>query len=259
MVELSQKKQGLIKEALQKGVEISLNDLIEIMDLKKQGLILDQLQNIKEFLNDWDLEIYPSPNSGDIFTPRVIKLQNRPTISEELIYSEIQNHESSCLELKSSLLYDYEKAADKNPNILFEHLRSEDVLFSVLKTIAAFLNSGGGILYVGLDDDGNPKDLINDCKLLGCESFNSDKWQLNLRSHVTGKFKDGAVLNDYIEISFIKILGFDVARVQVLGRRKLVFLKQKGVYKLYRRQGNQTTEVLFEDIEEFFENRVIKI
>jgi predicted HTH transcriptional regulator len=127
--------------------------------------------------------------------------------------------------------------------------------FSLLKTVAAFLNCGGGILFVGIDDTGVAIGLKHDCALLGCEKIDTDKWQLEFRNHITGKYKEGMSLNDYIDVDFVMVKGVYIARIHVRIRKRLTFLKQDKTFKLYRRQGNRTTEVLPEKIEEFLENR----
>jgi len=64
--------------------------------------------------------------------------------------------ESATLEFKSTLQWD---VVQNQPN---KHLRQ-----SVIKTVAAFLNSEGGILVVGVDDDKSVLGLDRDLKLLG--------------------------------------------------------------------------------------------
>jgi energy-coupling factor transporter ATP-binding protein EcfA2 len=68
----------------------------------------------------------------------------------------IKQGESTTVEFKSSLRWDYIQ------NNLNKELKHE-----VLKTICAFLNSDGGILFIGVDDQGQILGLENDYKTLG--------------------------------------------------------------------------------------------
>ncbi len=65
----------------------------------------------------------------------------------------IKHGESDTSEFKSSLIWDYEK---NQPTTEFF------IPFSIIKTIAAFLNSAGGKLLVGVDDKGNILGIEND-------------------------------------------------------------------------------------------------
>ncbi|MDB9439007.1 putative DNA binding domain-containing protein [Dolichospermum lemmermannii CS-548] len=63
--------------------------------------------------------------------------------------------ESPKLEYKSTLQWDVR-----------QNRKNEDLKFSVLKTIAAFLNSEGGTLIIGVEDDGNIFGLEQDLAIL---------------------------------------------------------------------------------------------
>jgi hypothetical protein len=247
--------QQLISSALTGGAETSINELIDVLDIRSQGMVLDQLQCIKDFLESWNLILIPQMITGDFNTARLIKSKNNPGNTADSVLSEIRKGESSHLEFKSSCLYDYKHAQEK-PDSTLKELKSEAVLHSTLKTVAAFLNCGGGVLMLGVRDDETILGLEKDCRILGCSQFDADKWELELRNHITGKFKDGVSLNDYISIDFIPISDVFIARIQVQARKRLAFLKSERSNKLYRRQGNRTVEVQIDEIEEFLENRV---
>lgn len=76
--------------------------------------------------------------------------------------------ESDIVEYKSSMLWDY-----KN------NTRSTDVQHAIAKTLAAFMNSDGGILIVGVSDDGKILGLEKDM-LLFSERKNWDGWTQSL-------------------------------------------------------------------------------
>ena len=248
----SSKLPTLISTALRTGVEITLDELASLLCLK--GMMLDQLSLIQKFFDDWQLEVSPTTATGDFGTARILRSRQMPLHNADTVTAEIRDGESSRVEFKASFLYDHKKS-QVMPGIALRELRSEEVLFSSLKTIAAFLNCGGGLLFAGLDDSASAVGLHYDCALLGCDAFDGDRWQIEFRNHLTGKFKDGVILNDYINVSFVLFNGLYVARIEINGRRRLAFLKSGGALKLYRRQGNRSVEVQIDEIEEFIETR----
>jgi predicted HTH transcriptional regulator len=77
----------------------------------------------------------------------------------------LKEEESKLLEFKSSMLY------DKNKKCINNHLSLD-----VIKSIASFLNSEGGTLYVGISPDRDIIGLENDFSLL-TKDKNFDGWQ----------------------------------------------------------------------------------
>lgn len=68
-------------------------------------------------------------------------------------YKNIKNGETKLVEFKSSLTWDVENERG-----------SQEVLLSAMKAIAGFLNTEGGILYIGIQDDGSVLGLENEYK-----------------------------------------------------------------------------------------------
>jgi len=126
------------------------------------------------------------------------------------VISELISHgESDNLEFKSTLRWDI-RQNKKNPAI--EH--------ASLKTMAAFINSDGGDLLIGVEDDGN---------ILGVEldGFpNDDKFLLHIWSLI--KSSMGQDISPYIKTTLEKFDGKTVCRVQCLPSPEPIFLRQKG-------------------------------
>jgi hypothetical protein len=117
--------------------------------------------------------------------------------------------ESYNLEFKSTFRWDL-RQEKKNPAI--EH--------ASLKTISAFLNSSGGHLLIGVEDDGH---------VLGIEldSFdNEDKFLLHFWNLV--KSSMGQEVTPYIRTRLEKIDGGTVCHVRCMRSPAPVFLRQKG-------------------------------
>jgi hypothetical protein len=251
----SDKKAAFISIAIREGKEVSLIQLFDIFGLSRDTYILDNIAAISTELGLWNLIILPDLSQGDLYNTRLIKSKNPIIVSQNQIDIDIQSYEGSHIEFKGSLLFDINKHKF-NQDLIFKQYRSENVLYESLKTIAAFLNCGGGVLYIGINDDGSIQGLQNDCMVLGYEDFNQDIFQLELRNQISGKFKDGKTINDYIDVVFFKKENFPFARVNVAKRNKLSFVIRDNTNILFKRQGNRTTEVKIEEMEEFIYHRI---
>ena len=150
----------------------------------------------------------------------------------------IQEGESKELEFKSSLRWSY----DKNElDIILEKV--------VVKTVAAFANAIGGILLLGVDDDGDILGLDHDYNTL--KSGNSDKYQLHIRNIFIKHF--GRVFTaQNIDINIISVDGNEICKILIVKSSTPLFVettdkngfKQK---KFYVRAGNMSDELPIED------------
>ncbi|MGH8071084.1 MAG: AlbA family DNA-binding domain-containing protein [Candidatus Entotheonellia bacterium] len=132
--------------------------------------------------------------------------------------------ESKRLEFKSTLRWDL-KQSRQNP----------ELSHAVLKTIAAFLNTDGGTLLVGIADDGTPIGIEKD------QFPNDDKFSLHLMNLV--KSSIGEVAATFVEMAFIKYRDVRVARVDCRPSPSPVYLRpNKGQHEeFYVRMGPGST------------------
>lgn len=110
---------------------------------------------------------------------------------------------------------------------------------AVIKTIAAFLNSGGGQLIVGVDDLGNIFGLEDDYKSL--PKPNADGFQ----NHFTNVFNTmiGPEFRPFVEMGIYREGGKDFCRINALFSNKPVYLRSDGQEEFYIRTGNGTTSL----------------
>jgi Schlafen, AlbA_2 len=245
----------LLQQATRRQAETTLPELFKIFELASGGT-LEKITIVNKSLSELGLRLVPDIEHGEIDTSRRIEIAEPLRVTEAEVLEDIQRREGEGLELKSSLIYDHNRAKN-DPDAKIAHLKSDDVLHSSLKTVAAFLTSSGGVLYVGVDNSGAVLGIEYDfpCIAASIEKQNADNWELHLRNCIEGRFKDGNGINDYVSCTVISIDGKQVARVEVFRRRKLAFLEVKGSYHLFRRQGNRTVEVPIDLVEEFIEVR----
>jgi predicted HTH transcriptional regulator len=88
------------------------------------------------------------------------KVSNTSTVYKETIIDRIKKRESSAIELKSSFRYD---VRNRKPNPKMEKI--------IAKTISAFMNSEGGTLLIGVDDENNVIGLQDDYETLKKTEF----------------------------------------------------------------------------------------
>lgn len=157
------------------------------------------------------------------------------TDSPEDLLESIKNGEDDKLEFKSTLRTNlYTNEIDKK----IEH--------SVLKTIAAFLNSEGGRLLIGVSDDG---------EILGIEKDrfeNNDKFNL----HFTNILKQ-QIGNEYLpflDFKLILIENKNILKVECLKSERPVFLKTSEGEKFYIRVGPASVKITGSKIIEYIKN-----
>ena len=130
--------------------------------------------------------------------------------------------ESDTVEFKSTLRYDL-RARSENKKLEYV----------IAKTIAAFLNSEGGDLFIGIDDNQNALGLSDDINTLSKKSI--DGFELQLIG-VIKKYIGGSHIT-HIKITFPVYDDVQVCRVRVAKSSKSVFTKFEGKEDFFVRSG----------------------
>lgn len=143
--------------------------------------------------------------------------------------------ESQRLEFKSSMRWDYHQ--NKTNKAL------EEV---VVKTIAGFMNAEGGILFIGVDDDGKPLGLEKDYASLARKD--ADGMEQFLYKLVVDYI--GVEFAENITISFPNLQDVEICSVTVIPNDKPVFVKKlDGAF--YVRTGNNTRHLNAQETVEY--------
>ncbi len=119
--------------------------------------------------------------------------------------------ESKRVEFKSTLRYDLRQTG-VNPKLLE---------YAIAKTIAAFLNTEGGDLFIGIDDKKNSLGLADDIETLNKK--NIDGFELKVQDLIKKYF--GVQFSKHIEITFPFFDNVQICRIQVAKSGKPVFTK----------------------------------
>jgi predicted HTH transcriptional regulator len=133
--------------------------------------------------------------------------------------------ESATLEFKSTLQWD-----------VVQHNVSKELRYSSLKTIAAFLNSSGGTLVIGVEDNGNVYGLERDLVQVKNQSLDGfGQLLINLINESIG-----AQYSSFIKTRFEQIAGQWVCAVDVNQAPQPIFTKTSKGTEFFVRAGNTT-------------------
>ena len=140
--------------------------------------------------------------------------------------------ESSTVEFKSSMLYDYE-TGQKNP-------RLKD---SLLRAIAAFINTNGGTIYVGVTDTGEIRGIEPDYRLIE-KHPNWDGWSQTLSNMINDKIDMPApfsyVSYDRVILDSSRGGPAEIAKITVLRAQTPAWIDAGGGRTLVTRQGTSS-------------------
>ncbi|MFH0820431.1 MAG: DUF262 domain-containing protein [Candidatus Peregrinibacteria bacterium] len=154
-----------------------------------------------------------------------IELKRKEDRKEDELREIILSLENEILEKKSTLRFDLREG---NINKKLEYV--------IAKTISAFLNSEGGTLIIGVDDNGNILGLEKDIQTL--EKQNLDGFSLHLRQ-VVKKYL-GENYENYLKISFPKIENKEICVIKISKSGKPVFVNIEGDKEFFVRNGGSS-------------------
>jgi hypothetical protein len=150
---------------------------------------------------------------------------SRKNVGNAKIKKIIQKGETESVEFKSSLRYDYNT-----------HTVNKGLEKPVLKTIAAFLNSGGGTLLIGVQDEGTILGLLEDYKSL--QRSNNDGFSQTLFNSMTSNL--GIEFSSFIQIEFSELDKKTICVVYVKASPEPVFVREGLNRDFYVRAGTTT-------------------
>lgn len=191
------------------------------------GLMKSQTEIYKKFTGDDDFKQQYQEFIFDF-------LRNESGI--ENISQLIQKGESQSLEFKSSLRWDVR-----------QEKINKDLEKVILKTIAGFLNSEGGQLIIGVEDNGNIFGLEKDYKALS--NGDRDKFENHLVQII--KTTIGVEFLKYIRFSFDNIDERDVCLITVVRASKPAYVKYKNEEEYFVRTGNNTSPLGMKETQDY--------
>lgn len=147
------------------------------------------------------------------------------------------------LDAGESAVVEFKSTARRN---LHTDKRDPAIEWAVVKTIAAFMNTDGGTLLVGVDDQGVPIGIESDYPFV--KGHDRDGWELWLTAVV--KTALGTVAATDLRVHFCTIEGRTIARIDVRPGADPVFATRKGESRevFFARLNNSTAELSGPDL-----------
>ncbi len=136
--------------------------------------------------------------------------------------------ENQYLEFKSSFVWDYR-----------QQRANKDLRLPTMKNVAAFMNSAGGVLLIGVDDEGEILGLENDFKTQ--RKPNVDGFENNFNMAFNRMI--GAEFRRYVDVVFETIEGKTICALYVKPSSEPVFLTHNNKEKFYIKTGNSSIDL----------------
>ena len=201
-----------------------LNENAELHKSIKSHLI----DNIDDFgIHSDDYAVFLEKRATSIY--KALKNRIEFTSTEKIEDTELKEliliGENEKLEMKSTLRYD-----------LRQNIVNKNLEYVIAKTVSAFLNSEGGILIIGVDDNGNALGLEKDIETFSKKDV--DGFELHLRNII--KKHLGSNFEKHLKITFPIIDEKMICKVKILKSGKPVFANFEGKDSFYVRNGNSS-------------------
>ncbi len=224
---------------------------------KKPSEYLDEIEknnpgNLKKFLIPDNSEMWKVENY-ELFLKRrkelivdaindfMSRLKEKNTEEEENPVDLIKGEENNIVEFKSSMRWSYnQNAVDKNLEAV------------VAKTISAFLNTNGGHLFIGVDDDNNILGLEKDYATLG-KRQNQDGFLQKLTDLIDNFL--GKSVHALIAIKFIELDNKDVCWIKAENSPYPIYLNDGNEKKFYIRTQNSSKEMYGDEADKYKRQR----
>jgi len=176
----------------------SMSDFLQIFKKSFEGLVIDRMEGNEDIfsrlMGDSDFRELAQDNLGQ----KLYRMLAKDSISEEdQIKLLIPNNESKMLEFKETFSLDVKKGN-----------KEKYIEKAALKTIGAFLNSEGGDLLIGVNDEG---DIIGVDDEVNQFHKNIDKYLLHFKNQLKSKIGEG--FYPLIDYKVVEVDGKNVMRV----------------------------------------------
>lgn len=211
-----------------KAPSIYIQDFLDENEELTTSIKSHLIDNIDDFgISSDDYLVFLEKRSELIFKElkNRIELKHKELKKVDELKERILNGENEVLELKSSLRYD-----------IREGKVNKKLEFVIAKTISAFLNSEGGDLIIGVEDNGNVLGIEKDLQTL--EKKNTDEFELHLRQ-IIKKYLSGT-FEKYLKITFPSVDEKIICLVKITKSSKPVFVTYEGNENFFVRNGNSS-------------------
>jgi len=155
----------------------------------------------------------------------------------------IDSGESQNVEFKSSIMWDYHQEQ------VNKHLSEP-----IIKNVSAFMNSTGGIVVIGVNDDGDILGLEADLNVL--KKHDLDGFELVFNNAFNQMI--GADFHQFIDIKFPEVEGKNICLVRVRPSDRPAYFRSKGKEYFYIRAGNASQPLTVSKATEYIQRHFRK-
>ncbi len=152
----------------------------------------------------------------------------------------LRDREHEQLEFKSALRWDMK---EQKVNRALEKI--------IMKTVAAFLNSNGGVLVIGIDDERRIVGIAHDYRTLPNQSIDG------FENHFNNIFRDaiGAEFRQWVRLQFLQSDGYDICTIQIAPAHQPVYVTLEGDEMFFIRTGNGTSPLQLSEVDRYIQSR----
>jgi membrane protein YdbS with pleckstrin-like domain len=188
------------------------------------------------------LKDIPDPiGTANLIEKWAAELQNiKPPLEIKTPTELITNGEGQFVEFKSSILWDYrQEKMNKNLSI------------PILKNVAAFMNTAGGTLLIGIDDNGQVLGLDADFGVM--KKANTDGFELIFNNAFNQMI--GTEFRHFVQLSFPEIEGKTICLIAVQPSKSPAYFRHRDKEDFYIRAGNASQPLPVSKATSYIRNR----
>ena len=157
-----------------------------------------------------------------------------PHITSFELETLIDMHETRTFEMKSTFMYDIRQSNARNKAV-----RSEILVREVVEGVAAFMNTNGGILCIGITDEKEVLGLEPDYSLLDDDKEKSDKFRSKINESLS-KYMQDKIIHSLFEIEIMQFRGKEVCLIHVRMSPEPILVSLSVNYRLDNKDKNGT-------------------
>jgi schlafen family protein len=236
------------------GVEARLIDLCEMDDFAEMGRIRACME-VQRVLDESGLQITPPVDEGGLEDVRLISKKQEIGQFAKVFDEARELGECATVEFKASF---YVKKDIDYQVVPREHHVSEALIHEVMKTICAFANASGGVLLIGVNDEGDVVGLDCEIPYLN-QKKDFDGWRQFFLSCLEKNIINYRKLVPFLAWEIHSVAGKSVAVVIVKPKRSSLTIcrsdKNKDTEEVYIRNGSSSLNLKLEEIEELIKSR----
>lgn len=254
-------KEGFVRTSYLKPEDIAIINSIAVADEGSLNVLLDEkkLFSIAEEYATGGIRLLKDKAFSDDFGTYSKKLGTelirlyRKSVKEQEVMDEpfelirtysiqelLGRNESDSLEFKSSLVWDYKKSGK---NKLIEYICA--------KVISSFMNTDGGILVIGVDDDKTVLGLEKDLKNFKNRSL--DEYAVHFTNVINSYL--GKMFRPFIKLKFMPYEDKEIAVAYVKEAPRPVYLTYKRKKQFCIRSGNSTINLEMDEANSYIRNK----